>query len=458
HPFGYPGCSSSDQVYVGVDPLGDPGTDATLEICPTANPINLFNELGGNPANGGTWAYNPGGGLPLVPLANDQFDPLNDTPGDYQYTISVNADCQNSAIVTIEMPLPTIITASDDTTICNAGEVNLDLYTLAEGLAPFQYSWTFNGVPVSSASDYTLLPAENGEACITVTDACSYMVEQCMEITVLPIIEPAFTVDTIAGCWPEGFQLSVLTNPAEFAQSRWVLTDGSQFLNQNDVSVAFEFPGTYGVELILTNAAGCAYSISQDNYLTSFAPPQANYSFGPQPTDIFNTEIHFQDETSGYPIDEYLWTFSSLSGESLGGSAAANPIITFPNSSGGVYLVNMQVTDIHGCTDVVPVGTVLIDDIMQFYIPTAFTPNNDCLNDVLRLEGADIDPTRFSFQIFNRFGEQVFVTNDPSDAWTGEVMGGEYYAPNGAYNWMAIVVSQSTGEKKELNGSIIITR
>ncbi|MFM9004644.1 MAG: gliding motility-associated C-terminal domain-containing protein, partial [Flavobacteriales bacterium] len=86
------------------------------------------------------------------------------------------------------------------------------------------------------------------------------------------------------------------------------------------------------------------------------------------------------------------------------------------------------------------------------------TPNNDGLNDVLRLEGADIDPTRFSFQIFNRFGEQVFVTNDPSDAWTGEVMGGEYYAPNGAYNWMAIVVSQSTGEKKELNGSIIITR
>ena len=458
HPFGYPGCSSSDQVVVGVDPLGDPGQNASIEICPTAAPFNLFTELGGNPASGGTWAYNPGGGLPLVPLASDQFNPLNDIPGDYQYTIAVNADCQNFATVTIEMPLPTIITASDDTTICNAGQVNLNLYTLAEGLAPFQYSWTFNGEPVSSSSDFTLSPSENGEACITVTDACDYSISECMQIEVLPIIEPAFTVDTTAGCWPDGFQLSVLTNPAEFAQSRWQLTDGSQFLNQNDVSVAFEFPGTYGVELILTNAAGCAYSVTQDNYLTSFAPPQANYSFGPQPTDIFNTEIHFQDETSGYPINDYLWTFSTLSGESLGGSAAANPVITFPNSNGGIYLVNMQVTDIHGCTDVVPIGTVVIDDIMQFYIPTAFTPNNDGLNDVLKLEGADIDPERFSFQIFNRSGEPVFVTNNPGDVWTGEVLDGDYYAPNGAYNWTAIVVSESTGEKKELNGSIIITR
>jgi gliding motility-associated-like protein len=106
----------------------------------------------------------------------------------------------------------------------------------------------------------------------------------------------------------------------------------------------------------------------------------------------------------------------------------------------------------------VPIGTVVIDDIMQFYIPTAFTPNNDGLNDVLKLEGADIDPERFSFQIFNRSGEPVFVTNNPGDVWTGEVLDGDYYAPNGAYNWTAIVVSESTGEKKELNGSIIITR
>jgi gliding motility-associated-like protein len=95
---------------------------------------------------------------------------------------------------------------------------------------------------------------------------------------------------------------------------------------------------------------------------------------------------------------------------------------------------------------------------LQFYVPSAFTPNNDGLNDVLRFEGADIDPTRFQLQIFSRFGELLFESTDPSIPWTGNIRGAEHYAPNGAYNWTAIVVSKSTGVKKELNGSFIITR
>jgi gliding motility-associated-like protein len=120
--------------------------------------------------------------------------------------------------------------------------------------------------------------------------------------------------------------------------------------------------------------------------------------------------------------------------------------------------VNLQVTDINGCTDVVPTGNVVIDDLLQFYIPTGFTPNNDGLNDVLKLEGADIDPDRFSFQIFNRFGELVFEAQNPSDVWTGEVRDGEYFAQNGAYSWIAIIVSKSTGVKRELSGSVLVVR
>jgi gliding motility-associated-like protein len=208
----------------------------------------------------------------------------------------------------------------------------------------------------------------------------------------------------------------------------------------------------------LTNAAGCSYSVVAENLLTSFAPPVANYSFGPQPTDIFDTEIHFTDETSGFPIADYSWSFTTLAGEPLGGSGAANPVFNFPDNYGGIYLVNMQVTDVNGCTDVVPTGTVIIDDILQFYIPSAFTPNNDGLNDVLKFEGADINPERFIFQIFNRYGDLVFESTNPADAWTGEVRDGEHYAPNGVYSWIATIVSQSTGVKKEVSGSILVTR
>ena len=52
----------------------------------------------------------------------------------------------------------------------------------------------------------------------------------------------------------------------------------------------------------------------------------------------------------------------------------------------------------------------------------------------------------------------VFETNDPNDAWTGEIRGGNYFAPNGPYNWKTKVASKSTGTRKELNGSVLIVR
>lgn len=458
YPQGYPGCASSDDVVVGVDPLGDPGLDATVDICPNAPPIALFPELGGNPATTGTWSFIPADGSPSVPLTDDQFDPATDLPGDYQYTIAVNADCQNFATVTVEMPLPTVISIPDDTTLCFEGTVNLELYSIDEGEEPFQFAWEYNGVALSSQEDFILTPETGGEACLTVTDQCSYTVTQCMQVDLLPPIAPAFTADTTKGCWPNQFELRISNDPAEYNYSRWTLSNGTVLVNSDVTPVSFEAPGTYGVELLLTNTAGCEYTVFSDDYLTSYPAPIVGYTVDPQPTDIFDTELHFESEVSGFPITDYAWTFRTQDGTLLGGSAAANPVFTFPNEFGGIYDVTLEVTDIHNCSAILTGNSVEIRDILQFYIPTAFTPNYDGLNDVLLLEGADIDPDRFEFRIFNRNGEPIFETNNPYDAWTGDIRGGEYFAPNGAYTWTAIVVSKSTGVKRDLSGSVTIMR
>jgi gliding motility-associated-like protein len=291
-------------------------------------------------------------------------------------------------------------------------------------------------------------------------------------VDVLPVISPAFTADTTAGCWPGVFVLSVENDLSEYVSSRWVLSDGSVLLNQPEAPVSFDAPGTYGVELILTNAAGCDYSIANNAYLTSYAPPTVGYTVGPQPTNVYDTELHFESVTNGYPITDYAWTFQELNGTLLGGSNQANPVFEFPNNAGAMYLIILEVTDIHGCTAVaantneteegesnaIDSRIVIIDDIPQFYIPSGFTPNNDGLNDVLQFVGADIDETRFQFEVFNRFGEKMFESNDPNAAWTGNTADGEYFAPNGVYSWRAIVVTKSSGVKQEINGSIIIMR
>ena len=89
---------------------------------------------------------------------------------------------------------------------------------------------------------------------------------------------------------------------------------------------------------------------------------------------------------------------------------------------------------------------------------SGFTPNGDGLNDVMMFEGADIDETRFSIIIMNRWGEAVYESKDPKKAWLGGTTEGEYYLPNGVYFWRATIVSKSTGEKRELEGNITLMR
>jgi len=449
-PVGHPDCASSDEVTVFLNQNQDAGDDAEINVCLTAAPFEMRDSLNGTPYALGAWMD-----IAENPLADGIFDPAVDAAGTYYHFIPAGCDTAELIINFIE---PIEISTPNDTMICDGGSVSMDLYELLYGKAPYQYSWTYDGVAVGNTANGVFSPTQSGQVCLTVEDGCAYTANACFQSDVLPPVEVLYSADTTEGCWPNGFNLSIESDPSTYASSTWSISDGNNLVNQDDVNVTFEYPGNYTVNLSLTNAAGCTYIAPQALQLSSYAPPVAGYIAGPQPTNIFETEIQFTDMTEGYPIINYLWTFSTISGELMGGSAAANPVFEFPSEYGGDYIVNLQVTDIHNCTDVITPSIVTIDDLLQFYVPSAFTPNNDGLNDVLRFEGADIDPTRFQLQIFSRYGEMLFETKDPSIPWTGNIRGGEHYAPNGAYNWTAIVVSKSTGAKKELNGSFIITR
>jgi gliding motility-associated-like protein len=57
----------------------------------------------------------------------------------------------------------------------------------------------------------------------------------------------------------------------------------------------------------------------------------------------------------------------------------------------------------------------------NIYVPNIFTPNNDGKNDKVYVSGEWID--RFSFEIFDRWGEKVFATNDIEEGWDGTFNG-----------------------------------
>ncbi|MCZ8284986.1 MAG: gliding motility-associated C-terminal domain-containing protein, partial [Bacteroidia bacterium] len=76
------------------------------------------------------------------------------------------------------------------------------------------------------------------------------------------------------------------------------------------------------------------------------------------------------------------------------------------------------VSNIHSCKDSI-VKDITIKPSWVVYVPNAFTPNQDGLNDGFRALGIGIEA--FKMQIFDRWGKMIFETNDINTPWDGSV-------------------------------------
>ncbi|MGF1565954.1 MAG: gliding motility-associated C-terminal domain-containing protein, partial [Flavobacteriales bacterium] len=118
------------------------------------------------------------------------------------------------------------------------------------------------------------------------------------------------------------------------------------------------------------------------------------------------------------------------------------------------YMVALTATDAFGCSDTysLPIEIVLEDDIV--FVPNAFTPDNDGLNEVFRAYGPPVDD--FRMEVYNRWGEVVFVSEDMNRGWTGDVMNSGYYGQNESYAW--VITYSYDDERVRLTGHVIVLR
>jgi len=89
----------------------------------------------------------------------------------------------------------------------------------------------------------------------------------------------------------------------------------------------------------------------------------------------------------------------------------------------------------------------------EVYIPNAFTPNGDGLNDVLRVYGNTIRQMRF--MVFNQWGEKIFESTSQTVAWDGSHSGKPQ--PSGVYMYVCDI-TLNTGEKIQRKGAINLVR
>ena len=93
--------------------------------------------------------------------------------------------------------------------------------------------------------------------------------------------------------------------------------------------------------------------------------------------------------------------------------------------------------------------------ICKVYVPSAFTPNNDGLNDLFRVTGTEVI-SEFQLIIFNRWGEKIFETTDKTKGWDGKLKG--TVLSTGTFVYLLKYKDNTSGRSETLKGTVILIR
>lgn len=257
------------------------------------------------------------------------------------------------------------------------------------------------------------------------------------------IVEPSI----FKGCVPQSVFFNNLSSPIDDSYDiLWDFGDGGTS-TEISPSYIYETPGVYDVSLSVTSPIGCSISDFFPNWITVEESPVANFTFTPNDPSNFQPEVEFTDQS----IDavQWFWNFNDEDN-----TTEQNPFYTFPDT--GIQEVTLIVTHESGCQDTL---TQFIDVVpkVAYFLPNAFTPNFDSINDEFFGKGFFVGMQNFNMTIWNRWGELVFETNDPEEGWNGKKLNQGEQSPNGVYV-VVVTYTGPRGEDVELKGFATIVK
>ena len=305
----------------------------------------------------------------------------------------------------------------------------------------YTYEWRDgNNNIIGTTQTITVSPISNPETyTVYVGDNCTTpLAMMTVDVFWHPLMLPNF--DTIVlddFCYPVDITFNNTTNSPLVQSIEWNFGDGNTSNQDPTVTHQYANPGTYNVTLEVTSTDGCIEDTTALALVTVYDYPDANFSYSPVNPTTNNTEITFNNLSTGN-----LFNFWSFYLGSPATSTSINPVVLFPDDSARVYPVELIVENAAGCRDTTTGKFVKIDGVYVLYVPNAFTPNGDGVNDMFRAYGDAIELSNFTMQIFDRWGALLFESNNIEYGWDGTYKG--KLVQTGSYVWKIIAKERYT--------------
>ncbi len=386
-----------------------------------------------------SWTFDING----TPQTATAWDPTIDFPGPGQYMgalfLNPGTGCADTAFITInlfEAPIADFVYVYDT---CVAGPVSFTDQSQPLGAPLTSWGWDFDDGDISG--DESPLHIFNAPGIRNVTlhiiDENGCEADTTKEIVWFPV-PPLLVVEpsSFTGCVPATVFFNNLSFPIDSTYTiHWDFGDGG---SSGDISPThiFDSAGIYTVYLEVTSPIGCYIDETWPNWIQVDPSPTAGFSYTPVELNTFHKTVTFTDESIG--AVSWLWDFNHE-----GASVLPDPQFTFQDT--GVHFVQQIVTHASGCMDTL-IQYLDIVPIVTYYLPNAFTPNNDDVNDFFLGTGYFVGLHDFEMTIWNRWGELIFETEDPREGWNGRKNNTGDLGPNGVY----VCVVHYTGPRGQM--------
>jgi gliding motility-associated-like protein len=367
-----------------------------------------------------SWSTNGGN---VVDTSNNVIQMSYPNTGVYQITVNALNHCGSATSnysITVN-PYPTV-NAGNDTVICSSTQLLLST-PMAVG---YSYIWSNGTNNISNVNTALVTPTVTTTYIVSASIIGGCISRDSITVIVNNISDSSSS--TLSDC---NVNTGTATaNPIGGSAPYTYLWNNGQ-TTQTAIALS---PGTY--TCIITDNFGCASAaVVVVGNISSLNPDAGLY------VTITSGQSTQLNGTGGF---YYSWSPAA----SLSCSNCANPIAT-PSVT---TTYTLTVTDTLGCTFTDTV-TVFVDILCgEVFVPNAFSPNGDGQNDLLYVRGACIQT--MDFYIFNRWGEQVFHTNDMSVGWDGMWRGTP--CENAVFNYVVkCTLLDSTELLKKGNVSLI---
>lgn len=391
----------------------------------------VFSHPGGNGVNSWEWTFSDGGTASGQTVTHTF--PITSATVSAQLTVS-NGSCSDtqSDVITLGNTFSPAFSKVPKDTACINEPVTFTDESVGTGL---QYLWDFGDgtqLPGQTVPPHIYTNAGTYTINLIVSDSHGCKDTASSNIFVSDHAKIDFTGLLPQYCTDKTITLYRVISP-NITSYTWDNGNGLTFDNRTFVQFSYPNEGVYTITLTAQDKYCAATQVSKSVaiYKTPVADLGRDTVLCPASPVLLGVA-----PTPGYA---YSWNTGAITSQILTDIFTRYYKLTIDN---------------HGCKAESDINVKILPACL-IKVPTAFTPNNDGLNDQLKAVNADL-ATNFSLQVFNRLGETMFKTNNPLEGWDGTYKGNPM--ETGTYVWQLRYIDPWSGKDVFEKGTSILIR